>query len=57
MKFLIALIVIIAVLAFILSRRGSSGLGSNGSTDSVEGSLGHTRRDGPGGNQGYGSGL
>lgn len=50
MKFLIVLIIIIAALAYILNRRGSTGMSKNGSTDSVEGALGQgAHRQGPGG--------
>lgn len=50
MKYLIILVFIIAVLAYILNRRGSTGMSKNGSTDTVEGSLGQgAHRQGPGG--------
>jgi hypothetical protein len=42
---IIGIIVVIALLAFVLSRRGSTGLGQNGSTDTTAGALGQTRRD------------
>ena len=54
MKYLIALVVIIAVLAYVLSRRGSSGLG--GGTETTEKALGQSHREGPGGGQGFGGG-
>lgn len=57
MKYLIVgIIVVIAVLAWVLSRRGSSGVGSSGSTDTIEGALGHHRREGSGGGSGLGGG-
>lgn len=54
MKYILLIIIVIAVLAYILNRRGSSGLGSNGSTDTVAGALGQQahRNDGPGGSPG-----
>jgi hypothetical protein len=56
MKFVIALVVIIGILAFVLHRRGSSGISQNGSTDSVEGALGQqAHRHGPGSGLGGGS--
>ena len=56
MKYLIiGIIVVIALLAWVLSRRGSSGMSSNGSTDSVEGALGQqAHRHGPGSGLGGG---
>jgi len=39
-KYVIVLLIVIAALAWWLNRRGSSGLGSNGSVDSVPGALG-----------------
>ena len=55
MKYLIALVVIIAILAYLLNRRGSSGLG--GGTETTEKALGQTHRGaGPGGGQGFGGG-
>ena len=51
MKYVIVgIIIVIAVLAWVLSRRGSSGLGSSGSSDSESGALGQAlRNEGPGG--------
>ena len=40
MKFFIALIIVIAVLAFMLWRRGSTGLGASGYSDTEAGALG-----------------
>ncbi|PRY57538.1 hypothetical protein BCF74_11552 [Knoellia remsis] len=42
MKVLIALVVIVAVLAIILWRRGSGGLGSSGHSDTEAGELGRS---------------
>ncbi|WP_156996375.1 hypothetical protein [Knoellia aerolata] len=53
MRYLIALVVIIAILAYVLNRRGSSGLG--GGTETTEKALGQsTHREGSG--QGFGGG-
>lgn len=51
MKYLIVLLIVIAALAWWLNRRGSSGLSSGGSTDSVPGALGQQahRNDAQGG--------
>lgn len=54
MKYLIALVVIIAILAYILNRRGSSGLG--GGTETAEKALGQSHREGAGGGPGLGGG-
>ena len=40
MWLIIGFIVVVALLAWVLQRRGSSGLSSNGSTDSTPGALG-----------------
>ena len=45
MKYLIALVVVIAILAYLLNRRGSSGLGSG--TETTEKALGQSHREGP----------
>ena len=45
MKYVIVgIIIVIAVLAWVLSRRGSSGLGSSGSSDTEAGALGQTHQ-------------
>lgn len=52
MKWFIVLLLVIAALAWWLNRRGSTGMSSNGSTDTVAGSLGqnvHNDRQGGGG--------
>lgn len=54
MKFIIGIVVVIAILAYVLSRRGSGGLGSSGSSDTEAGALGqqaHQQQNhfGPGG--------
>ena len=55
MKYVIVgIIIVIAVLAWVLSRRGSGGVGTNASTDTIEGALGQQHREGPGGGQGFG---
>lgn len=55
MKFVIAIVIIIALLALYLQRRGASGVGKNGSTDTVEGSLGaQAHHHGPGSGLGGG---
>ena len=54
MKYLIALVVIIAILAYILNRRGSSGLG--GGTETDETALGLSHREGAGGGPGASAG-
>ena len=53
MKYLIALVVVIAILAYILNRNGTSGLG--GGTETTEKALGQSHRhDGP--TSGFGGG-
>ena len=53
MKYLIAIVVIIAILAYVLNRRGSSGLGDG--TETTEKALGQsTHREASG--QGFGGG-
>lgn len=56
MKFLIALVVVIAVLAYLLSRRGSTGV-SGDTEKSVAKALGQSHREGPGGGAGFGGGI
>ena len=43
MKYLIALVVIIAILAYVLNRRGASGLG--GGTETTDKALGQSHRE------------
>ena len=47
MKFLIGIVVVIAILAYILYRRGSGGLGSSGSSDTEAGALAQQTHQGP----------
>jgi hypothetical protein len=49
MWLVIGFIVLVALLAWGLNRRGTSGLGSSPSRDTVEGSLGASRHEGYGG--------
>lgn len=58
MKYLvIGLIVVIALLVWALNRRGQSGLGPKGSSDTPAGALGQQHREGPGGGPGFGGGI
>jgi len=54
MKYIIGIIVVIAILAWILNRRGSGGLG--GGTETTDKALGQSHREGPGAGQGFGGG-
>ena len=54
MRYLIAIVVIIAILAYLLNRRGSSGLG--GGIETPHKALGQSHREGPGGGPGLGGG-
>lgn len=57
MKYLIVLLIVIAALAWWLSRRGSTGLGGT-RTETTEKALGQSRHgDGPGGTPGFGGGA
>ena len=46
---IIGIIVVIALLVWVLNRRGTSGLGSNGSTDTIEGTTSPHRQQNQGG--------
>lgn len=56
MKYLIGIIVVIGILAYLLHRRGATGLGGSGDTETVEKSLGQSHRPGAGGPGGGWSG-
>ena len=54
MKYILLLVILIAVLAYVLNKRGSAGLGST-KTETSEKALGQSHRnDGPGGPAGLG---
>lgn len=54
-QLIIGFVVVVALLAWVLNRRGSTGRGSSPSRDTVEGAFGSTRSEGHGG--GYGPGI
>jgi hypothetical protein len=57
MKYILLLIILIAVLAYVLNKRGSSGLGGT-KTETTQKALGQSHRnDGPGGPTGFGGGI
>ena len=49
MWLIIGFVVVVALLAWVLNRRGTTGLSGSPSRDTVEGSLGSTRHEGYGG--------
>ncbi|CAN7175786.1 hypothetical protein [Knoellia sp. LjRoot47] len=54
-QLIVGFVVVIAVLAFVLNRRGNSGLHSKGSTDTEAGSLGQAMRHNHPGSGGIGA--
>lgn len=57
MKYILLIVILIAVLAYVLNKRGSTGLGGT-KTETAEKALGQSHRnDGPGGPTGFGGGI
>ncbi|GGB74323.1 hypothetical protein N798_05530 [Knoellia flava TL1] len=48
-QLIVGFVVVVALLAWVLHRRGNSGLSGSPARDSVEGSLGSSRHEGYGG--------
>lgn len=56
MKYILVIIIVIAVLAYVLSKRGSTGLGGT-KTETTEKALGQSHRNDGVGGSGFGGGA